>query len=442
METKTKTAQPTYHVWTMGCQMNKADSEQLSGGLEQLGLRAAPDYSAADFLVINTCVVRQQAYDTAAGMISKTRALKARDADKFIAVMGCMVGPVQTELRRVFPHVDLWARPQHFSAIIEDIAVRTGADPGGCLSNLTPITPNVTAYISAVHGCDKFCAFCIIPYRRGRETSRSIEDLTREIRAIAERGVKDVTLLGQNVDSYGQDLRPRRDLADLLGAINEIPRIERIRFLTSHPNDMSRKIVEATRDIPKVCENINLPFQAGANRVLADMRRGYTREQYLERIAMIKDILPDATLTTDVIVGFPNESEAEFERSLDILERVRFHKVHSYTFSMRPQSYASRKMTDNVPRADKKRRLATMNELQKGIQTADNARHVGATFQILIDAHSDGRASGRTRGDKLVYIDDPRRELRVGELLDVKIAASSPWSLIGAHPALRDATNL
>lgn len=419
----------TYYVWTMGCQMNKADSDMLSGGLEQMGLKPVADYDLADFLIINTCVVRQQAYDTAAAMINKAAAMKSATDGKFLAVMGCMVGPVQTELAKKFPQVDLWARPQQFSTIIEDIAVRTGADAGGCLSSLAPLAPDVTAYISVVHGCDKFCTFCIIPYRRGRETSRSIEDLTREIAVISERGVKEVTLLGQNVDSYGQDLSPRRDLADLLEAVNDLPHIERIRFLTSHPNDMSRKIIEAVRDVPKVCENINLPFQAGSNRVLADMRRGYTREQYLERIALIRGILPDATLTTDVIVGFPTETEAEFEESLDILEQVRFAKVHSYTFSMRPQSYASRKMEDTLPVREKKRRLGILNDLQKRIQEEDNGALVGRKFEILVDSHKDGKASGRTRGDKLVYIDDPEQELRIGRMTDVKVVDATPWSL-------------
>ena len=420
-----------YHIWTMGCQMNKADSDRLCGGLEKLGLEACDSYEAADCIIVNTCVVRQQAYDTAAGMIGRLSGIKEAAPDKFLAVMGCMVGSTTAQLSRTFPLVDVWAKPQDFAPILERVALKAGADAEGCLSGLTPVTPKLTAYIPVVHGCNKFCTFCIIPYRRGRETSRPVAELVREVELISRRGVREVTLLGQNVDSYGQDLQPRRDLADLMEALHRIEGIERIRFLTSHPNDMSSKIIAAIRDLPKVCESVNLPFQAGANRTLANMRRGYTREQYLEKIAEVRAMLPGATLSTDVIVGFPGETEGEFEQTLDILERVRFHKVHSFTYSVRPQSYAFRLMEDDVPLPEKKRRLGLLNDLQKRIQTEDNRKAVGSCLDVLLDDYNDGKVSGRTRGDKLVHIAAKDGRRHIGETLSVKIIDSTPWSFRG-----------
>ena len=206
----------TYNLWTVGCQMNKADSERLASGLEQLGFETCETPEKADVVVLNTCVVRQSAEDTATGLLGRLRPIKQAHPERVIAVMGCMVGPKQIELRRRFPQVDVWARPQQFAPILEVAAARSGADLEGCLDSLVPARPGVTAYVPIVHGCDKFCTFCIIPYRRGRETSRMAEDVVREVTLLVQRGVREVTLLGQNVDSYGQDLSPRRDLADLL----------------------------------------------------------------------------------------------------------------------------------------------------------------------------------------------------------------------------------
>ena len=215
--------------------------------------------------------------DTATGLLGRLKPIKSAHPDRVVAVMGCMVGPRQDDLRRRFPQVDVWARPQQFTPILEFAAARSGADMEGCLESLVPSRPGVTAFVPIVHGCDKFCTFCIIPYRRGRESSRTSEDIVREVKLLVQRGVREVTLLGQNVDSYGQDLYPRRDLADLMYDVNEINGLERIRFLTSHPNDMSHRIIQAVADLPKVCESVNLPVQAGDDAILADMRRSYTR---------------------------------------------------------------------------------------------------------------------------------------------------------------------
>ncbi len=420
----------TYHIWTFGCQMNKADSEMLEGGFEELGLVPSSKPEDADVAVVNTCVVRQAAEDAATGLLGRLRPRNGKRTPRMIAVMGCMVGPDSKTLRRRFPQVDVWARPQQFSPILEMTASLAGRDPDGCLTGRTPSSLGVSAYLTVVHGCDKFCTFCIIPYRRGREFSRSTKEIVEDVRVMVGRGVKEVTLLGQNVDSYGHDLRPRRDLADLLEDVNEVEGLERIRFLTSHPNDMSRRILEAVKSIPKVCENINLPFQAGNDRVLADMRRGYTRTQYLEKVAEVREIIPNVALVTDVIAGFPSETTKDFEDTLDILERVVFDKVHAAAYSERPGAYAARRIKDDIPREEKKRRMSCIITLQETLQRKRNLSLIGKKFNILINNNKDGNLSGRTRGDILVYVKKGVSSL--GENAKVRIISASPWSLEGA----------
>jgi tRNA-2-methylthio-N6-dimethylallyladenosine synthase len=420
--------------------MNVSDSERLDSGLEKLGLERVGQLDDADLVVLNTCVVRQSAEDTATGMLGKLGRAKRENPDRMIAVMGCMVGPDHSDLARRFPQVDVWARPQEFATVIEAAGLRHGLSTEGCLSNLTPAGPQVSTFVPIVHGCDKFCTFCIIPYRRGREVSRPVQELVEEVKRLVGRGVKEVTLLGQNVDSYGHDLRPHRDLADLLEAVHEVDGLERIRFLTSHPNDMSARIISAVAHLPKVCENVNLPFQAGDDRVLAEMRRGYTRTQYLEKVAEVRSTVPDVTMTTDLIVGFPGETGDEFENSVSMLKQVRFAKVHAAAYSQRNGTYASRKLPDNVSREEKKRRLNKISRLQETIQNTQNADLVGREFDILIDGDTRGRLRGRTRGDKLVYITGGGPAL--GETVRVKITGASPWSLEGGLRATQSQKEL
>ena len=252
----------SYHVWTVGCQMNMSDSERLGAGMTSLGLDSCGTPEDADVVVLNTCVVRQSAEDTATGILGKLKKVKEANPDRMIVVMGCMVGPNDADLRRRFPQVDLWARPQDFNPILESVALKHGIENGeldGCLANLVPDDPKVATFVPITHGCDKFCTFCIIPYRRGRETSRALAELVDEAKMLVQRGVKEITLLGQNVDSYGHDLDDRKDLADLLEAIQEVEGIERIRFLTSHPNDMSTRIIQSIADLPKVCGQPSVP---------------------------------------------------------------------------------------------------------------------------------------------------------------------------------------
>jgi tRNA-2-methylthio-N6-dimethylallyladenosine synthase len=319
--------------------------------------------------------------------------------------------------------------------------MKHGLDPEGCLSGAVPENPNVASFIPIVHGCDKFCTFCIIPYRRGRENSRSAFEIVHEAEMMVARGVKDITLLGQNVDSYGHDLRPRIDLADLMEQVQEIDGLERIRFLTSHPNDMSVRIIEAIRDLPKVCEMINLPFQSGDDTILANMRRGYTSGQYLEKTFLIKEMIPDVSLTTDLIVGFSGETDAQFENSMDILRAVEFTKVHTSEYSYREGTFASRKMNDDVERAVKKARKVAVDELQQEIQGKNNAILFGKRFDVLVEGRKRGRLHGRSRGDRLIYLNVPDGlgvpEPQVGDTVSVEITDSSPWSLEAELPVVQ-----
>ena len=423
----------SFNISTVGCQMNVSDSEKLSASLVKMGFESKNSYKDSSIIVVNTCVVRQSAEDTTTGFLGKLRKIKTKSPEKIIVVMGCMVGPDSSLLKKRFSHVDLWARPQEFYPILDLLSVRFNKDMEGCLSDLEPITPKISAFVPIVHGCNKFCTFCIIPFRRGKETSRDLSEIYDEIDIMVDRGLKEVTLLGQNVDSYGHDLNQRLDLADLVEKIHEIKGLERIRFLTSHPNDMSRRIINLVADLPKVCENINLPVQAGDNTVLVNMRRGYTVTQYLKKIDFIKNKIPDISLTTDLIVGFPNETNEQFQNSINLLKKVQFDKVHVAAYSNRNGTYASRKLPDNIDRSTKKERLNLVDELQKNIQNSLNSKMLAKNYQILVEGRKRGVMHGRTRTDKIVYLNSNLNKLLddsiIGKMMDVKITDYSSWSL-------------
>lgn len=420
----------SYHIWTVGCQMNVADSQRVDVGLDKLGLVKESNIENANIIVLNTCVVRQSAEDTATGLLGKL--LKFKNNDKrYICVTGCMVESNTKNLTQRFPQVDLWAKPQETSKIIENIADYLNLSSEGCVENLIPKKSNYTEFVPIVQGCDKFCTFCVIPYRRGREISRTIDEIIFEIETLTSNGTLEVTLLGQNVDSYGHDLNPKVDLSDLLIEVEKIPKIKRIRFLTSHPNDMSIKLLETIGSLDKVCESVNLPFQSGSDRILANMRRGYTRDQYLSKIDQIKSILPNSTITTDLIVGFPGEKEEDFEDSIDVLKKVRFDKVHVAAYSERKGTYAFRKIDDNIPVNIKRLRLNIVNKLQEEIQLELNNKYLNSVYKILIDGKSKDRFYGRTLGDKLVYINDINSS-DLGSIIETEINDVSPYSLSGS----------
>jgi tRNA-2-methylthio-N6-dimethylallyladenosine synthase len=425
-----------YHILTYGCQMNVADSAKLAAGLDRLGWAEAPAAEGADLVVVNTCAIREHAELRVHSKLGDLKRRKAREPGLRVVVMGCMVGPRDDELRRRFPFVDHFARPQDFAGIFEALGLQE--DEGGEFwprAFLTPKGP--AAYVPVVHGCDKFCTYCIVPYRRGRERSRPIANVKEEVEHLLAGGVREVTLLGQTVEAYGHDLPDRPDLADLMTALHDLPGLERLRFLTSYPRDMTPKIIEAVRDLPKVCEYFNIPVQSGSDAVLGRMRRGYTVAEYREKVDLIRRAMPDAAITTDVIVGFCGETEAEFRETYELLADLRFDKVHVAAYSPRPGTIAYRRLADDLPAEVKKERLHTIEALEGEIAAAINARLEGTEVEVLVEGRRDGRWHGRTRSNKLVHF---AGEAGVGETVAVRIERATAWSLQGT--AARDAVPL
>ena len=427
----------TYHIWTIGCQMNTADSERLGSALEQLGLTPAARPADADVVVLNSCVVRQSAEDKVAGTLNLTQPLRKNRPESVLALTGCMVGPRTEELQKRFPHVDLFLRPQQFEPLLELVGERLGLDWQGCVGSLAPQQPDVATYVPIIHGCDLMCTFCIIPYRRGRQVSRSVDDIAHEVNLLAARGVREVTVLGQTVDAYGHDRDEGHDLADLFERLNDIDGLDRIRFLTSHPSYMSSRIIKSVADLPKVCEHINLPVQSGDDVVLQRMRRPYTIMEYRDIISEIRDTIPDVTISTDIIVGFPGETEEQYENTLRLVDDLQFDKVHGAAYSTRPGTIAARTMDDDVPQDEKQRRLKGLETLQESILTDINSGYFDETVEVLAENRKRGSWTGRTRGNKLVYFDIAETSAfsadadLTGQLIDVRITRAGPWSLAG-----------
>ncbi len=428
----------TYHIWTIGCQMNTADSERLGSALEQMGLTPVPRPADADVVVLNSCVVRQSAEDKVTGTLNLNQPLRKKRPDAVLALTGCMVGPRTEDLQRRFPHVDLFLRPQEFEPLLELVGERLGLDWEGCVGSLAPQRPDVATYVPIIHGCDLMCTFCIIPYRRGRQASRSVGDIAHEVELLATRGVREVTVLGQTVDAYGHDRDDGQDLADLFVRLNDIDGLDRIRFLTSHPSYMSSRIIRSVAELSKVCEHINLPAQSGDDDVLQRMRRPYTTAEYRDIISEIRDTIPDVTVSTDIIVGFPGETDEQYQNTLRLVDDLRFDKVHGAAYSTRPGTIAARTMEDDVPQEEKQTRLKGLETLQEGILTEINSAYMDGTVQVLAENRKRGSWTGRTRGNKLVYFDVPETANcsadtdLAGHLVDVKITRTGPWSLAGA----------
>jgi tRNA-2-methylthio-N6-dimethylallyladenosine synthase len=428
---------PRYHIWTVGCQMNEADSAKLAAGLHRLGWLETARPEEADLIVLNTCSVRQKAEDRAVSKLGLLRQLKARrNGELKLVVMGCMVGPRSQHLQERFPFVDVFARPQAFADVLA--AVIPEEDLGGEFWPSTfPEPAGPTAYVPVVHGCNKFCTFCIVPYRRGRERSRPIAAVREEMEHLVARGVREVTLLGQTVEAYGYDLPERPSLADLFHAIHDTPGLERIRFLTSYPKDMTDDIIRSVGELPKVCEYFNIPIQSGDDTVLARMRRGYTLTEYRSVVEKIRRWVPGAAISTDVIVGFCGETEEQFRRTYDLLAELRFDKVHVAAYSPRPGTIAQRTMTDDVPQTVKMERLHAVEELQESIAAQINAELVGSVQEVLIEGQKGGKLNSRSRTNKIVHFSADARSGRgrPGDTASVLIEKSSAWSLQGRQVA-------
>jgi tRNA-2-methylthio-N6-dimethylallyladenosine synthase len=422
-----------YHIWTEGCQMNVADSLKLAAGLDRFGWQTTDAPAEADLVVVNTCVVRESAEHRAVSHLGRLQAMRKKGAGFRLVVMGCMVGPKDDALRKRFPYVDHFARPQAFEGIFETLGL-TQDDGGEFWPATFPTPTGPTAYVPVIHGCDKFCTYCIVPYRRGRELSRPMDEIIQEVAHLVHGGVREVTLLGQTVEAYGLDFEgdDRPDLADLMTRLNDLPNLDRIRFLTSYPKDMTPKIVEAVRDLRKVCEFFNVPVQAGSDAVLERMRRGYTIGEFRDKVALIRSFMPEASITTDLIVGFCGETDAEFAESMAVLEEIRFDKVHVAAYSPRTGTIAHKRMADDVPPEVKKERLHAVEALEAKVSESLNARYEGREEDVLVEGKRDGRWHGRTRSNKLVHFVG---ETEVGETVAVRIEHAGAWSLQGTVAA-------
>jgi len=408
-----------YHIWTIGCQMNKAESERLGSYFEELGYRVTESAAEADLIVLNSCVVRQHAEDRVVNKLHALKALKQSNPNLTLAVTGCLVDADTAGLKKRFPHVDHFFEPGERPEWLE----------GEGWGQILPRNPAPCSYVPIIQGCDNFCAYCIVPYRRGREKSRPLAEIVGEVRELVGRGAKEVTLLGQNVDSYGHDLPDKPDLADLLYALNPVEGLWRIRFLTNHPKDMSPRLIEAIVKLGKVCEQLNLAVQAGSNQMLKAMKRGYTIERYRRLIGEIRDKVPEIALSTDVIVGFPGETEEQFQQTAELLSELKFDAVHVAAYSPREGTYAARNLADNVPPLEKKRRLAHIEKLQEAISTEINARLNNKVVEVLVGAKARDKWQSRTRSGKLVFFSDDTD--RRGQLVKIRIDRTSPWSLRG-----------
>ena len=436
-----------YHIWTEGCQMNVADSQRVGSSLEHLGYTLTETIEEADVIVLNTCVVRQSAEDKAMGRVSSLAPLKKKNPKLVINLMGCMVGVRGAEkLKARLPYVDVFSPP---------------SDPGPLISHLTqgeiqsmedaettrrflsmdeelilPVAERgklICAHVPIVYGCSHACTFCIIPYKRGIERSRPVGDIVSEVRSLAKQGVKEITLLGQIVDRYGKDIPDTLtgtrgpNLAALLRIIHEVEGIERIRFLTSHPNYFDDELIDTIAELPRIMPHIELPIQAGDDQVLENMKRGYTQQNFRDLVAKIRKQIPDCSIATDIIVGFPGETEEQFMETHRVLSDLKLDVAHLARYSVREGTVATRRMEDNVTDEEKMRRFRLLEDLQEQIVAEINQKYLGETVEVLFEEKVKNRWRGRTPTNKLVFVESDEN-LR-GKLLPVTVTWTGPWSM-------------
>ncbi len=437
----------TYHIWTIGCQMNEADSRHLSSQLESLGYTNHTAAEDADLVVLNTCVVRQQAEDKAVNKLHRLRKVKEQQPAMTVALMGCMVGMKEAPgLKKRFPFVDVFMPPSDTAPLLDYLsdqglydaersfdtrekALRDAiqdeefALPSGLQGQ------TVTANVPVVLGCSHACTFCVIPYRRGAERSKPPTAILEEIRRLTAQGVREGMLLGQIIDRYGTDLDDGIDLAGLLKRVAAIPELLRVRFLTSHPNWMTDRLIDTVADTPKICPHIEIPVQAGNDEVLERMRRGYTVDDYRRVVDRIRARLPGAAIHTDIIVGFCGETDEQFMDTYRLAEEMQWEKIHLAKYSVRPKTLAARKLEDDVPADEKERRRKLLDDRQTVILEAKNRALRGQTVEVLVENRHKGRWRGRTPENKLVFFDDPRD--LVGQLVPVTINHTAAYALNG-----------
>src|SRR5512143_1928325 len=428
-----------YHIWTEGCQMNVADSQRVGSSLEHLGYAFTDSPDEADVIVLNTCVVRQSAEDKALGRLTSLRPLKERNPDLVINLMGCLVGVRGAQkLREKLPFVDIFSPPSDPGPLVaflsqgeiriaesDETTRRFAAMDGDLILPQHERGQLVSAHVPVVYGCSHACTFCIIPFRRGVERSRLVGDIVAEIRSLAAQGVKEVTLLGQIVDRYGKDIPDGPNLAALLRIVNEIEGLERIRFLTSHPSYFSQELMETVAELPKVMPHIEVPIQAGDDEVLVNMKRGYTQHDYRDLVETIRKRIPDCSIATDIIVGFPGETDEQFMQTYQVLADLKLDVAHLARYSSREGTVATRRMVDDVPAADKMERFRALEELQEGVVADINRQYLGGTVEVLFEEKVRDRWKGRTPTNKLVFMESDE-DLR-GKVLPVHITWTGPW---------------
>ena len=431
---------PKAYVETYGCQQNEADSERIRGILVESGYAICQEAEGADVVVMNTCAIREHAEQRVFGNLGALTHTKRRHPTQKIFLCGCMAGEskVVERIKKSFPHVDgvfsthhLWQFPEilHRVLFVQKRTYFVEDEAGSIAEGLPQVRDNkLKAWVSIMYGCNNFCTYCIVPYVRGRERSRQPADILAECRELAEAGIKDITLLGQNVNSYGKDLDCGIDFADLLSQIVEIPGDFKIRFMTSHPRDASKKLFDTMAAYPKIAKQLHLPFQSGSSRVLKAMNRHYDRETYLEKVNYAKSVMPDLVLTSDVIVGFPGETEEEFEETISLIEQVHYDSLFTFIFSPRVGTPAA-SMDDPTPKEEKNRRFDRLCAVQNNISEQIHRSYIGKTMECLVDGTDNDYLTARTEGGRLVRF--PGEASLIGTYANLTITGATTWSLTG-----------
>ncbi|MDD4494402.1 MAG: tRNA (N6-isopentenyl adenosine(37)-C2)-methylthiotransferase MiaB [Eubacteriales bacterium] len=432
-----------YYIKTLGCQLNENDSEKLAGMLLRMGYTATGDIKESDIIVYNTCTVRENAEQKVFGHLGVLKKLKETKKELIIALCGCMMQQKNTTdiIAKKYPHVDIVFGTHNlhafpgllYKAVMENKRVYDVCDAESGIIEWLPSerTDKVKAWVTIMYGCNNFCSYCIVPYVRGRERSRSMESVIKEVAGLGEAGFKEVTLLGQNVNSYGKDLKDGTSFAELLKKLNEVPGIERIRFMTSHPKDISEDLIKAMRECKKVSKHLHLPLQSGSTDVLTKMNRHYTKDNYLEIIGKVRENIPDIALTTDIIVGFPGETDADFDETLEVVDKVRFDSAYTFIYSKRKGTPAAENK-QQIPDEVKKERFNRLVELQNSISKEINETYFGRTVEVLVEGKSKTNPefiTGRTDDNKIVNF--PGDEAQMGRTVTVKIDRVQTWSLEG-----------
>lgn len=436
----------TYFVQTFGCQMNDRDSEILSGLLEEMGYSPASSPEEADLILFNTCCVRGNAENRLYGHLGNLKPLKDANPRKILGVCGCLVQQPseRAKLEKDYPYVDLLFgthnihRLPHLLNLVAEgqRVVEVWDEKQAGIREDLPIrrTDPFRALVTVMYGCNNFCTYCIVPHVRGRERSRRPEDILRELTSLALDGIKEVTLLGQNVNSYGKDLVPSLTFAELLGQVQAIEGIERIRFTTSHPKDLSDALIKAMAELPKLCEHLHLPVQSGSNRILEAMNRRYTREQYFQLVNKLRKAVPEIAITTDIIVGFPGETEEDFMDTMDLVEKVGYDGAFTFAYSPRNGTYAA-ELADQVNQEVRMERLYRLNELVNQKALLANERLVGTVQEVIVEGLSpkDPKVyTGRTRGNKQVlFTPNNDTEVHKGQTIPLRIIEARTWTLTG-----------